>query len=49
MPTDIDLTNSTFRTPDTFTDAINEYLYDNYGEVPAAYGLEIRLTDVTWE
>ena len=50
-PTDILLTSGEckFRTPDSFMNAINEFLYDTYGQVPSSFCYEIKLTDIDWE
>lgn len=49
-PKEITLTDeSGYALPVEFTDSVNEYLSDKYGRTFSSCGIEIKLTDITWE
>lgn len=49
LPTELNLADTDFRTPDGVINDINEYLSDKYGAYPESYGYEIKLTDISWD
>ena len=51
LPTEVILPSGA-NLPDEFYDSVYEYLQDKYGrdvnKYAEAYGIEIRITDITW-